>query len=268
MNNTIMIKQIIFVVLLCWLGGLSLSDDCEVLRQENSLLRELLAVQNSKTRAFSSVQVKTEGLTPTLSPTFVTSTYKTLATLPISTELLITLYGQPITTTIVEFETKETIGTTIIPTSVLAYPKAGETIKVDPIAKPGAEQEKMVNPSPSAKVPEIVATQAPPPPSKTLATQPKRPVVRRPLSPPTSKRPSFGRQTSRRGSSKKAPSFVSKTASRKSFSSSSPRSFSLTSSQFPGFQSGGFKSRFKREIISYGLPEVELISSMEDQSKS
>jgi len=267
MNNKIMIKRISFVVLLCCLGGQSLSDDCEVLRQENSLLRELLAVQNSKTRAFSSVQVKTEGLTPTLSPTFVTSTYKTLATLPISTELLITLYGQAITTTIVEFETKETIGTTIIPTSVLAYPKAGETIKVDPIAKPG-EQEKKVNPSPSAKVPEIVATQAPPAPSKTLATQPKRPVVRRPLSPPTSKRPSFGRQTSRRGSSKKAPSFVSKTASRKSFSSSSPRSFSLTSSQFPGFQSGGFKSRFKREIISYGPPEVELVSSMEDETKS
>jgi len=230
-----------YLFLLGCLSGVR-TDDCEVLRQENSLLRELLAVQNSKEKATPTVTGATGTLSPTYSPTFATSTFTTLATIPISTELKITLYGQAITTTIIEYETKETVGTTLVPTSVLVYPSDGQTTQV-------VSSSPKIDPSPSKKVPEIETTRAPtfrspqPPPKA-------RPEVRRPPAtrrPPASRRPAFGhsRQTSRQSPARKSSFGANRSSAPPARKASS---FSLSSSKFPGFKSAGF--RFKRETIA------------------
>ncbi|XP_023321234.1 mucin-2 isoform X2 [Eurytemora carolleeae] len=213
------------------------SGDCEELRTENRLLRELLAVQNNRYDSTQTPKVESSidispspALTPVWSLSSYTSTFQTTVTVPVNTEIPLYFNGKAITSTIVEYETKETVGTTVLPTRILVYPNnsdvsAGVTNeKKEPETSSVTQEQQQESIAPSKSQPintEIISSSA---------------VLRRP--------PGF------------RPSRKITTA---------PKSFTLTRATFTGFGSTGF--RFKRDhpdIRDDLESEVTLQSGMEE----
>jgi len=202
------------------------ADECETLRIENRLLRQLLAIQNEKEADPNSLLQGSEpkpsarpaSVTPTWSVSSLTSTFPTTITQPVSTEILITLNGQPITTTIVDYETKETIGTSLIPTSVLVYPTAAATTNIASTSK----KDLVIQPTKTMKTSGV---------QKTVSVPKFRASTSRPTSRP---RPALRRK-------------------------SSPKSFSVKTSRFGGF--GSRFKKFKREALFEDYGETDLLGS-------
>eukprot|EP00088_Acartia_fossae_P030551 TRINITY_DN31555_c0_g1_i1.p1 TRINITY_DN31555_c0_g1~~TRINITY_DN31555_c0_g1_i1.p1 ORF type:complete len:242 (-),score=31.88 TRINITY_DN31555_c0_g1_i1:27-725(-) len=217
--------MILSLLLILNLSAASLGDDCATLRRENELLRELVALYRGNPQINPAKSGPSEG-SATWSTSYLTSTYTTLVTIPVSTEVPLTLNGQQITTTIVDYETKETVSTSLIPTSTLVY----QTINTEP---PSKESSSKIVPTSSKQIQEIEST------SVQVGNRDNK------------------KNAASRDKSKLRGSLASLKKSRNSQNSKSSypkrqKSFSLSRSRFPGFNAGGskFSGRFKREIIS------------------
>jgi hypothetical protein len=231
--------KMLLIPLLFLAHGIICADDCEELRIENRLLRELLAVQNNNkyrsTQTTSGLGQSLVASSVTVAPTWsissYTSTYPTTTTLPISTEIPLYFNGKLITSTIVEYETREIIGTTVLPTSVLVYP----SIKDAPHVVSTSKDQDI----------EITST------TQGVSISP-------------SKVQSSNRHVHKTAALRKPPGFRPKlsSSSKKSTRFSSPKSFTLSKAKFGGFGSTGF-NRFKRE---YPANEGEIDSGVELQS--
>jgi len=240
-------------MLLVALPSAFLDDDCEKLRQENLLLKQLLALQSKISP--SPVGGADSSGSPTWTTSSYTSTFPTTVTVPISTEVPIILNGKFITTTIVDYETKETIGTTILPTRVLAYPTQ---------TKPA--EEINTNKADSTPKPEEVTNKPDTSTNKNQKIPPKTAITKKPSYRPSLKQALRGRKNSATTSARKPKSFASR-------SKSKPKSFQITrfKSNF-GSKSSSF-NRFRRdtptppqyvEYIDLTSPYVEILSSMEE----
>eukprot|EP00088_Acartia_fossae_P059653 TRINITY_DN7101_c0_g1_i1.p1 TRINITY_DN7101_c0_g1~~TRINITY_DN7101_c0_g1_i1.p1 ORF type:complete len:241 (-),score=19.72 TRINITY_DN7101_c0_g1_i1:140-862(-) len=225
------------------------AEECEELRRENRLLRELLVIQNQKlldpVNLDPSASADDVSVSPTWSLSSYTSTYSTIVTLPVSTEVPLFFNGRKITSTIVDYETKETLTTTVLPTSVLVYPTTSlidssdtSTLTTTPLFTASSKSPQI---EPSRTQPDVSEKT-----SKVDVIRPS-PIVKRPP-----------------GLSLRRPSKTAK-----------PRSFSISksgSSRFGGFSSNSFR-RFKRETECDNIKEeeefekegsIELMSSMEN----
>jgi len=228
-----------------WLLGLVClvvcSDDCDLLRRENELLRELVAVyrgQSVPQATPATTALKTGNVRVSQSPVWTTSlsesTFTTLVTVPVSTEVPLTLNGQLITTTIVDYETKETVSTTLIPTSSLVYQNVKSGISSERISSTAAPEEP-IKPTKMKSFQNMKIT-----PTKTLPASLKDRLKE------SAKQRENKRPTTRAGLSalrRKGPATNNNRFSK--------NSFTITKSKFPGFGGGGSKfSRFKRETFN------------------
>jgi len=234
-----------------WLLGLVYlvvcSDDCDLLKRENELLRELVAVYrgqsipqvtNSQTTAVNTGKVdvsQTSAWVTSLSE----SIFTTLVTVPVSTEIPLTLNGQLITTTIVDYETKETVSTSLIPGSSLVY----QHVKTDGmITTTPASPEPKIQPTKMKAFQNMKIT-----PTRTVASIKERTKERE------DKRSKLRGVLS--GLRRKSPTSSANTRF------SNKKSFTVTKSKFPGF--GNKFSRFKRETFNQPTfrSKIELLPS-------